>query len=257
MLGHLVPCGGGKSIPLLKSRLVLKPRSSGDTEAAVDQAELVFRDGWWHVNAGASGMAVQVNDAPCKEKRIQPDDVLTIGRTRFRIEYTPPGVVEAPPPELPPRPVAEPSPLGSLVPCGGGPAILLWKPKITIGRAPTCDVVLPQKVVSSRHCSLELVDGYWRMTDLESKNGTTVDGMTFHAKWVLPNSILGILNQRFRLEYEAKGERPSLADDDVAVAPRQSLLQRAGVSQRRLDDALSGMQPDDSGRRRYNLDDDT
>ena len=57
---------------------------------------------------------------------------------------------------------------GELVPLGGGDNIPLLKKKLVIGRRPDCDITLRFPNVSSYHCELELVDGYWFIRDLGS-----------------------------------------------------------------------------------------
>lgn len=49
-------------------------------------------------------------------------------------------------------------------------------PVVTIGRATQNDIVIPDDSVSSTHARLEFVDGNWRITDLESRNGTFAEG---------------------------------------------------------------------------------
>lgn len=47
---------------------------------------------------------------------------------------------------------------------------------LTIGRSPSCDVAVRDILLSRRHCQIEQIDGQWTVTDLDSKNGTIVDG---------------------------------------------------------------------------------
>ena len=47
---------------------------------------------------------------------------------------------------------------------------------LSIGRLPPCDLVLPAADVSRQHCRFSVVDGVLRLTDLNSTNGTLVDG---------------------------------------------------------------------------------
>jgi pSer/pThr/pTyr-binding forkhead associated (FHA) protein len=49
-------------------------------------------------------------------------------------------------------------------------------PDIALGRSPRSDVVVPEPGISKMHCTLRLRDGGWQVTDLESRNGTNVDG---------------------------------------------------------------------------------
>lgn len=45
-----------------------------------------------------------------------------------------------------------------------------------IGRAPTCDIVIADPVVSAEHALLRWRNGGWELHDLHSRNGTYVDG---------------------------------------------------------------------------------
>ena len=46
-----------------------------------------------------------------------------------------------------------------------------------IGRDPKCDIVLDDDRVSHRHAQLAYTDGTWRLADLDSKNGTSIQGL--------------------------------------------------------------------------------
>jgi pSer/pThr/pTyr-binding forkhead associated (FHA) protein len=46
----------------------------------------------------------------------------------------------------------------------------------TIGRADSCDIVLPESSVSTMHAKLQRREGVWVISDLGSTNGTLVDG---------------------------------------------------------------------------------
>jgi hypothetical protein len=63
----------------------------------------------------------------------------------------------------------------------GGPRygqdLVVPLPVVTVGRGAQCDVVLPDDSVSDVHARLEYDTGGWRLTDLESTNGTTVEGV--------------------------------------------------------------------------------
>jgi pSer/pThr/pTyr-binding forkhead associated (FHA) protein len=253
-------------MPLAKSKLTLRLRSQSET--AEGYAELLFENGYWSVVTSAEGLNVRVNDATIQQSRLMPDDVLTVGRHRYRISYkapeapqktTPPASASvapqtsSPPAAPPPAPV-QPSVLGMLIPCAGGRPIPLRKQRVVIGRASECDVVLPLKVVSSRHCELDFISGYWQANDLGSHNGTFVDGTRYLSKWILPGSVMGISTQRFRMEYIAQGERPT-RDDDVPVLSKKSLMESAGLSGKKLDSLVTA-HPEEPVRPRWKIDDD-
>ncbi len=52
----------------------------------------------------------------------------------------------------------------------------LNKPKIVIGRKPTCDLRIPLSSVSRQHCQIELTDDGLVCRDLGSSNGTFYNG---------------------------------------------------------------------------------
>ncbi|MBN8612458.1 MAG: sigma 54-interacting transcriptional regulator [Deltaproteobacteria bacterium] len=49
-------------------------------------------------------------------------------------------------------------------------------PRVVVGSAPTADVVLTDPLVSRQHCVIEAIGGRHRVRDLESTNGTFIDG---------------------------------------------------------------------------------
>jgi hypothetical protein len=49
--------------------------------------------------------------------------------------------------------------------------------EMVIGRHPSCDVVLGHAAVSRRHARLRFRDGIWVLQDLDSTNGTTINGL--------------------------------------------------------------------------------
>lgn len=52
----------------------------------------------------------------------------------------------------------------------------LTKPELTIGREPTCDVVILDRQVSRVHAAVRRVEGGFELEDLSSKNGTHING---------------------------------------------------------------------------------
>src|SRR3954463_12235691 len=98
--------------------------------------------------------------------------------------------------------------LGELVPTGGGDPIPLLKSKLLIGRRDECDITLRFPNVSSHHCELELVEGYWQIRDLNSSNGIKVNGVRCPQNWLLPGDEVSIARHKFEIKYVAEGPAP-------------------------------------------------
>src|SRR5450759_739388 len=59
----------------------------------------------------------------------------------------------------------------------GSPRVIpLTRERLTIGRHPTNTVVIDIATVSAEHAIIENIDGAYRLTDRNSKNGTFVNG---------------------------------------------------------------------------------
>lgn len=122
---------------------------------------------------------------------------------------------------------------GELVPQGGGDPIPLLKAKLLIGRRDGCDIALRFPNVSSRHCELELRDGYWLVRDLGSSNGTKINGVRVRSKWILPGDELAVAKHRFKIDYSVAPDAPPppvLEEEENILG--QSLMEKAGLVRR-------------------------
>jgi adenylate cyclase len=130
---------------------------------------------------------------------------------------------------------------GMLIPTGGGEDIPLKKDKILIGRRETCDIVLRFPNVSGQHCRLTLESGYWFVTDLNSSNGTKLNGVRIAGKRRLdPGAILAFAKHQYEVHYDpeaigASGAPPG-DDDAIDTIMKASLMQRAGLDRRSQND---------------------
>lgn len=127
---------------------------------------------------------------------------------------------------------------GELVPQGGGDPVPLLQKKLLVGRRDSCDIALRFPNVSSRHCELELVEGYWLVRDLGSSNGTKVNGVRVRSKWVMPGDELAVAKHRFKIDYNvapgAPPPPPIAEDENVDIGA--SLMEKAGLVKRRTND---------------------
>jgi adenylate cyclase len=122
--------------------------------------------------------------------------------------------------------------LGELIPRGGGDPIPLLRPKLLIGRRSSCDISLQFPNISSHHCELELMNGYWYVRDLGSRNGIKVNGHRCSMKWLLPGDELAIAKIKFEISYTPEGDRPPPEEEDEFAI---SLMEKAGLARRRTE----------------------
>jgi pSer/pThr/pTyr-binding forkhead associated (FHA) protein len=120
--------------------------------------------------------------------------------------------------------------LGELIPCGGGDSIPLLKPELLIGRRSRCDIVLQFPNISSHHCSLELINGYWFVQDLGSRNGIKVNGERCDSKFLLPGDELAIAKHRFEITYKPLSDAPPPEEESPL---KMGLMEKAGLVGRR------------------------
>jgi len=61
----------------------------------------------------------------------------------------------------------------------------LDKMKNIIGRGKTCNIMLEDMLVSNKHFCIWFEDDEWRIEDLDSRNGTILNGMVIHEPYLL------------------------------------------------------------------------
>jgi pSer/pThr/pTyr-binding forkhead associated (FHA) protein len=167
--------------------------------------------GYLLVDSSTNG--VYVNDARVPGQRVLTrGDVIRVGEESFRFyadqaAATSAPAPTAPPPPPPPPPGAEsrlqntsfgmpasprPTAAAASLGAGGGAGplanllvrtgalkgtrLLVKTPIVNIGRADYNDLIIPDESVSTSHAKLQRREGVWVLVDLESTNGTFVDG---------------------------------------------------------------------------------
>jgi hypothetical protein len=127
--------------------------------------------------------------------------------------------------------------LGMLRPLGGGDPVPLKKEVLLVGRRPTCDVRLDFENISGKHAELRFIRGVWHIRDLNSTNGTTVNGQRVtHDHGVMPDDELGLANHFFSIDYEpiaptSLADANAVLEEEVLGETRRvrSLLELAGL----------------------------
>ena len=181
-----------------------------DDSVAMNQCRFYKKGEEYTAYALSEQSATMVNAAPSKKCVLADGDVIKIGATELLFELVerdladiPPVVSaqpaqparppadEAPPPESSPPPDAGPAPAAdpSAAPGGARARILILdgdrrgqefslegKDQFKIGRSTSSDMRLPDAKVSRHHCVIENARGGFLITDLESTNGTIVNG---------------------------------------------------------------------------------
>jgi hypothetical protein len=72
--------------------------------------------------------------------------------------------------------------------------------ELIIGRHPSCDVLLTEPTVSRRHARLVFRDGGWIIQDLESTNGTRLNGRSVGRCRLRPGDELALGHQLLRVD---------------------------------------------------------
>ncbi len=213
--GRVVSLTDGREYAIAGTSLVFGRDASCDVVVAGKDvsrrhAEIVQTPkGYLIVDSSTNGTSV--NDTRIEGQRLLARaDVITIGDEKFRFyadtaapppfpANPPPGPAASAPEAAPPAkgerlketvhgapaaPVAPAAhggsrPLASfLVRSGGlkGQRLVVKTPVVNIGRADYNDLVFPDESVSTTHAKLQRREGVWVLVDLDSTNGTFVDG---------------------------------------------------------------------------------
>src|SRR5262245_48826276 len=83
-----------------------------------------------------------------------------------------------------------------------GPNIPLDKPILLVGRHQECDVQIPSRKVSRRHCCIAQVHDYLVVKDLFSTNGVRINGARVKEGCLRTGDELTIGNYRYKIQVE-------------------------------------------------------
>jgi hypothetical protein len=114
-----------------------------------------------------------------------------------------------------------------------GEPLAVPHPVVTVGRAPSCEVVIDDDSVSDRHARLAYEGGGWTITDLGSINGTAVEGARLQPETAVPlpyGAALRVGGVKLRFG-EVAGADPDTASASWTApeAPRTLREERTGA----------------------------
>jgi len=134
-----------------------------------------------------------------------------------------------------------------LVPLAGGDPIPLVKESVIVGRRPEADIRLEIPNISGRHAELRLQRGHWWVIDLDSSNGTKVNGDKIKKKKLAPgDEVVFARTNKFKIEFDpvaaANAAKPKTGRkgkefDDERRAPQS--WDKAGIRGHRPAKALT------------------
>jgi predicted component of type VI protein secretion system len=108
-----------------------------------------------------------------------------------------------------------------LVALGDGPNLVLDKPILLVGRHQECDVQIPSRKISRKHCCIAQVADYVVVKDLQSTNGIRVNGARMLEGVLRHGDELTIGNMKYRLEWPNNGVKAAVSSSAAALAPKR------------------------------------
>jgi len=102
-----------------------------------------------------------------------------------------------------------------------GPNIAVDKPILLLGRHQECDVQIPSRKISRRHCCLAQVGQHLVLRDLFSTNGIRINGTRVAEGIVRHGDEVTIGNFNYRVEWPASGEPKIEVVGSVKAKPNE------------------------------------
>ena len=109
-----------------------------------------------------------------------------------------------------------------LIPEAGGAFIEIDQDRVRIGRDPGSDVHLADVSISRRHAEILKRDGDWIIVDLESSNGTVIDGVRVAEGLLLPGQRLQLGSVGFQVTIDHGDGDPTVIFGRSPVAGRHA-----------------------------------
>lgn len=96
---------------------------------------------------------------------------------------------------------------------GSPKSFAISKANIVIGRREDCDLCIPLRPVSRRHCELRQLDDKIHVCDLGSSNGTFVNGIKVDEVQVNAGDLIQVGPLTFALQIDGKPENITFSDE--------------------------------------------
>ena len=87
-----------------------------------------------------------------------------------------------------------------------GPDLILDKPILLVGRHQECDVQIPSRKISRKHCCIAQVEDHLVVRDLYSTNGVKINGTKVPEGTLRHGDELTIGNLLYRVDWQADSE---------------------------------------------------
>ncbi|HKO12681.1 MAG TPA: sigma 54-interacting transcriptional regulator [Acidobacteriaceae bacterium] len=98
--------------------------------------------------------------------------------------------------------------------------------EIAIGRDPANDLCLPDRIVSRRHCRIRQVDDGYELADLDSHNGTFINGVPVRSKSIGHGDRIRVGHSELVfMVHSEENAMAALADDDTRMLSRPVRLE--------------------------------
>jgi DNA-binding NtrC family response regulator len=102
--------------------------------------------------------------------------------------------------------------------------------EVTLGRSPSCEILLEDRLVSRRHARIFVRDGELRIADLGSRNGTEVNGERLEGEAVLaPGDQVQVGETTVLVEPPAEAAPPEVElTEEASLVPLEEVLPHVG-----------------------------
>lgn len=131
---------------------------------------------------------------------------------------------------------------------GGLKSFPVTRSVVTIGRSHNCDFQIPVIFVSKKHCKLTCKDGVVTLRDLDSRNGTIVNGKTIKETTINAGDSIEIGTLVFVIQIDNEPsvlKNPKLPENEKKLPKKTELPQKTENSLKK-EDMLSGHEDEDA-----------